>query len=1320
MSPENTNHNDKVSTPAPTRESKRNLRKIAKWAGIGVLTPVALCVATLGYGIHLDLTPYRTTISEWLTENLDREARIDGEIKLVLSFRPEVQFNGISIANTDAFNWQPLLKTGSIHAQIGILPLLGGTLSVDHLELDTIELNLAKDSDGDANWLMGNLDRDNQASSQNNDAQTRSPLKLAINNKISAHNLSFVYQDHSTDTYFDWYLDDMLLAPIDNQWQLNASGSIIGQQYNLELIGDLEQLLNEQYGKLQAKGEFAGASLNIDADVLPINQGISTADVSLSWQNTQPVANLLGLDLQYLAPLNITTKISASANRLKVSELAIDSPITHGSGFLDIALGDHNTIDGKLNIPLIDLRPWLEPKPIMMRAYSSAPPQQSPLQRALDQWLVKTTTNVELSIDEVKGLGTSIENLSLQVNGKAGELHAPMTADIAKVPFRGSANINATDWTSTVDVTLGAEKSPLGEMARWLSGMGYARGHLESAKLNITTQGTKLSEWLENSRAELNIDQAEVKWGGDASFAIDKAKLIAGLNVPFKSDIQGQLMGIPTRFKVKAGTFCDVLSNRDWPTQISLNSPALHVSAEGLLKHTRWEEDSWFNLDIQSKDAKLLSPWLGTTADIHGPVNITGKIRYHDGWIKLAMPDFNLLNSKGNINMAWRPEGERPYLDFDANFSELNFTQFGQFINNDELPQVEQTVPTQGVNLDVPLLPNDIVIADADVNIGVKQLIWGKQHLEAISFKGELKNGRMSNAPFKSRFAGSDYNGLLNFGINANTIDAALDVSVEDPDIGAVLHQFNIADDFDMRLDRAQLALSIEGRSVLDLMENTKVDARLLGGYANIADSYTGKALKIQLDEGRFQSGPDTDTQLVIDGTTAGKVTQIALNSLSLKKINDGRETLPVDLAVNLGDMRFKAHTSLSLPIDPQALNLDISAYAPNLDQLETFTNIDMPPYGPVTINANMAMDKRGYHLNNMLVQVNNSQLTGQGAYLPPLNNQGKPQLNLALTAPFIQMDDFKVGDWAAWQNDKMPVEEEKTTPSLAANTSDSPTSIISPAGLDMLNARFSLDVNEVRSGDDWLGAGKLDWTVKDGVFNLKPLYIQLPGGSIDLASTIKAKDDMFDLRFDGHVENFDYGILARRLAPESGMHGTFSTQFQLTSLANSPDTLLNNANGFIGVAAWPKAFEADLIDLWAVSLTDAIIPNFTNNDPSVLNCVAAGIDIKQGTMKQRDLLLDTTRMQVNGLFNASYADRDFSLYLRPQSKRAQIFSLQTPVEVLGKFEHFDFSVPLSAILETSVRFTTSPVVSPIRWLVEKPIAPDGSAQCQLIWQGKH
>ncbi|MCW8330969.1 AsmA family protein [Photobacterium sp. SDRW27] len=1336
---------EKTSTDSKSAIPRRRftLKKVTKWVGVALLSPVVVATAALGYGIQLDLTPHREQINQWLSDNLHRDATINGDMKLLLSFSPEVRLSGVNIANIDAFSWQPMLTSGLLNAKISILPLLNGTLEIDYLALEDISLNLGKSYDGERNWIFALPQIPTQAGASPNPSlqADASGFKLHLKDHISAKNISLVYSDQSQGQFFDWYLETLELSSfsIDEEatanaaqspesgadWQLTAKGSTMGQEYNLELFGELESLINHQRGNVQAKGVFAGAELNIAADIVPPHQGQSEADVVLHWEDTQPIEDLLGLDVKHIAPLSVTSHVSASANHIAVQDLTIDSPITQGSGYLDIRLDDHNTINGELTIPLIDLRPWLQPEPpqpMMMRAYSAAP-AQSPLQRALDQWLMKTTTRLDLAIHEIKGLGTPVENLSLAVEGKEGKLSAPMTADIAEVPFRGMATIDATGWSSSVDISLAAKDSPLGEMARWLTGMPYAKGYLTAAELKVTTQGTKLSQWLENSEIALSIDDANVKWGSEASFSIDQARLKAGINQPFSSDIRGQLMGINTTITANAGSLGDIINGNDWPTRFHLSSPVLEINAEGLLKQTRWQEGSWFNLTASSNDAGKLSPWLGTQANISGAINIDGKLSYQDGWIDLVMPKLSLMHSQGDVSMRWRPDQHRPFLILDGHFQQLDFTQFGQFVNDQELPQVEQTVPTQGVNLDVPLLSNEIVIADADISLKVDKLKWAKQQMESMAFKGQIRNGQMPASPFSASYAGSRYLGDLAFNIDAATIGAKLNLAVNDPDIGAILSQFDISDELDMRLKRAQIAVTLSGRTVLELMEHTEVDARLFGGAVSIADTYKGKALDVYLDNGYFVTGPDTATRLELAGKAGGQAATIKLNSISLKEANDGRDTMPVNLAVTLGDMRFNASSNVALPVNPQQLNVEFDAFTPSLTRFNAFTGVELPPYGPVTLAAKLSLNDLGYHLRDMLVQVNDSKLTGSGTVLPPLKPNARPEIDLALHAPFIQLNDFKVNDWKAWAADSNTAISGENSKIGEDTTKDYPPKnkavpVISPEGLEFANARFKLDVDEVRSGNDWLGAGQLHWQLENGVFELQPMHIQLPGGDINLTSQIKSQGEMFDIGLQGNINNFDYGILARRVAPETGMHGRISTQFNLTSLANSPDSLMNNANGFIGFAAWPQAFEADLIDLWAVSLTDAIIPNFTNNDPSLLNCVAAGLDINQGTMKQRDLLLDTTRIQVNGQFDASYADRAFSLYLRPHSKKAQIFSLQTPVEIFGQFEDFDFSVPLSAILETSVRFTTSPVVSPLRWLVEKPLAKDGSRQCEMIWQG--
>lgn len=65
------------TTPEPSGK-KPKMKKIAKWVGLSVLTPVAIGIGVLSYGVTLDLTPHKQEISQWLTKNLARETKIEG------------------------------------------------------------------------------------------------------------------------------------------------------------------------------------------------------------------------------------------------------------------------------------------------------------------------------------------------------------------------------------------------------------------------------------------------------------------------------------------------------------------------------------------------------------------------------------------------------------------------------------------------------------------------------------------------------------------------------------------------------------------------------------------------------------------------------------------------------------------------------------------------------------------------------------------------------------------------------------------------------------------------------------------------------------------------------------------------------------------------------------------------------------------------------------------------------------------------------------------------------------------------------------------
>ena len=711
------------SSNSTATASKRRRFTPAKILGGSFITLLSILIITLIIGIRFDLTDYRTSINQKLTETLDRPVEIKGDMALTVSFTPSFRFTDIQVADKEA-NWGPMAEAGVVEAKLSVLPLLAGTVNIHSARLENTHLNLHRDFDGNPNWVFKEpVDQPEETKKEKNTQAGLLPFKLILSESINLKNIQLYHYDQSSGTAFDWSLDTMNLQKEGEDWQLTAQGNTLGYPYDLAIHGGVEKLINNRIADLSLQGQFAGAQLSAQVDVQPFSMGESQLSLALDWEDTSAAEHLLGLDVGPAAPVSLKTSLTLGKNHLNIPELTITSPVAQATGWLKLTKGNHNTIDGQLTIPLIDFSPWIQaaaqPAPRAM-AYAAAPPTKSPLQMALDQWLVNTSTHVDITLDEIKGLGTDINNISLTVSGKDGILLAPMTADIADVPFRGQAKVDGSGWVSTVKISLGAENAPLGTMASWLSGIDQATGHLKQAKLELATEGTKLKEWISNSRVDFNMLDTRLEWGKQASWAIDQATFTAGMLRNTAISVDGQLMGIPASLKMSGGSLLDAVKRNTWPTSIIFSSPAVDFTAKGELVAGQWQNGSWLDLDMSSNDIRTMSPWLGTLPDVEGQLKLTGKLSSDGEWVNFQITPMQLLDSKGEITARWRPEKGNMFIAVDGHLENLDLAQISDWATRPpeekvdlNQPVIESIKDEPGIQLDLPLLSSEIVIADA-------------------------------------------------------------------------------------------------------------------------------------------------------------------------------------------------------------------------------------------------------------------------------------------------------------------------------------------------------------------------------------------------------------------------------------------------------------------------------------------------------------------------------------------------------------------------------------------------------------------------------
>jgi uncharacterized protein involved in outer membrane biogenesis len=332
------------------------------------------------------------------------------------------------------------------------------------------------------------------------------------------------------------------------------------------------------------------------------------------------------------------------------------------------------------------------------------------------------------------------------------------------------------------------------------------------------------------------------------------------------------------------------------------------------------------------------------------------------------------------------------------------------------------------------------------------------------------------------------------------------------------------------------------------------------------------------------------------------------------------------------------------------------------------------------------------------------------------------PRLDIDLTTRTLQMDDFKVGDWSPVKPSTAADKQEtagKTTVQRETNRQQVQ-SLLSPEFMRSLDARFNLKVQQVLSGQDKLGSGNLAAGLEKGRFFVDPMQLNVPGGSVKLAFAFEPTNTETALEASAKIEQFDYGILARRVKPESNMGGWLSLDIGLKSRAQSLDTIMHHANGYIDFAIVPQDFEAGLFELWAVNLLAAALPQVDSGKTSVVNCAVFQFDIKDGKMKENAIFADTTKMQVGGKAKVNFKTQEVYMAMAPKAKKAEFFSLATPIQVKGTFTDYKIGVQPGGLIGTALRFITSPILVPIQRTFTERAAADGKAACAAAMHRSH
>jgi len=1317
------------SVPDSVRKAARRTgvvaRRTARWTLIGVGTLLVVLLVLLLYiafvGITVSAAPWRDSIAKAASEALGRPVTLEGALRMKISLEPALHIGGVRIANPPGFSTPAFATLGDARAKVDLKPWLQGRLRIENLEASNVRVSLERLRDGRANWVF-DFGRNPQKPAKPADASKpfRPPDVSLEVHRLALRDIDVDYRNAFSTQVRIFELDTLDGAiergkPIEVTLKGRVEKSF---PYQAKIEGGpLDQLIHSSEPWPFTVGfEFLGTRLNINGTRDP-RAGTTEVLFGMGTENLAEFERFLQTSLPKVGTTGLVGRVREKAGVYSITNLNISTATSTLSGDIEIALsGNRPRVTGALSAGTIDLRPLLEfdrpsDEPDQPISFADLEKQTLDLRA-----LVAIDADFELRVGHWIGLPGNIRDSMLAIRIDGGKLTAPIAATVADVPLAGQIDLDGAAPVPSVSIALGTKNSPLGGLAEFLTGVGGLDGRVGRFDLGLAGRGQTLGEMVRGLEAKLFIGAGRLSYGNvgggkPVEFTLDRFEL----RLPRAQGMTGEIVGtlLRERFnaRLRGGDLPSILTDFRSPIQLEVEASGAKIGINGLLARPGTETGTVLTFSVEAKRAGDLSRWIGAAPDSSLPVSITGATRVQsDEWhldnlkLKLGRSDISIDAHRTGIGSA------KPMILAAVRSELLDTIELEQFTP----PPKKKTGPSRSTRtrIDVPIIPGGIDLAEADIGIGFSRVLFARGQLSDIGFAMRLRDGRMESSPFGATLVGTPVTGSMALDLRGDSLEASLTMSAGQVDVGALLKRLKVAEDIEVEVDGLSVSLVGHGSRIIDMLERSSFEAKLIGGHYVLRDPTRKVLATIGLKEVLAVALPGKPIVLTVDGTLDDIPVAIRLSSGALPDFVNNTSFVPFTLSAETSGARLDLNGKVALPIRQGAAELEINLAGDRLISLNKLARADLPPWGPWSIAGPIRLTSTAYEVPDLEVRVGSSSLNGKGRF----DFGGKrPRLDVRVTAPRIQLDDFKLEGWSAMDK---PAKKDATPATVEAmrakakEAAEETQKLLSPEALRRLDALIDVEVEQVLSGADRLGSGKLRAALTDGRLALDPIEVQVPGGSARLSFAYEPGNRDVLVEAGMHVVRFDYGVLARRVKPETDINGLFSLDLDVTSRAPTLDTVMAHANGRIDVAVWPKKMKSGIFDLWAVNVFVALLPAVDPGSESLVNCAVARFDLKNGRLTNDSILIDTSRMRVAGAGSVDFASEKLAFKMQPRAKKSQFFSLATPVGVSGTLTEFKVGVATEDVLGTFARFFGSILTVPLESLRGGRPPRDGADIC--------
>ncbi len=245
----------------------RKIIVVAFSAVVGLIALTALLIGILSYAkVSLPLESMRQQFVKKATEVTGQEVRIDGEVRLAISFFPTLVVDQLHIANQPGWSTGDILSVDEVRVQLALLPIFSGQLEFLEVSASSVQINLEQTSDGRQNWASFIRTESNAESEPPAPGNVSNDEKKIWIEEFRLTDLNLNYTDESLGREFSNHIDSLVINTHDKSYlTAKLEGTSNEIPYTFTAKSDLlRNLISNKPWELELQGQVAGKPVTME------------------------------------------------------------------------------------------------------------------------------------------------------------------------------------------------------------------------------------------------------------------------------------------------------------------------------------------------------------------------------------------------------------------------------------------------------------------------------------------------------------------------------------------------------------------------------------------------------------------------------------------------------------------------------------------------------------------------------------------------------------------------------------------------------------------------------------------------------------------------------------------------------------------------------------------------------------------------------------------------------------------------------------------------------------------------------------------------